>query len=74
MRDNIGLPELQARPIHLAHELGMQVVAECIETQAQANILSELACDYGQGYLVAPAEPEEQAARWLTTQHIPTGV
>ena len=60
--------------IHLAHELGMQVVAECIETQAQANILSELACDYGQGYLFAPAEPEDQAARWLTTQHIPTGV
>ncbi len=60
--------------IHLAHELGMQVVAECIETQAQADILSELACDYGQGYLFAPAEPEDHAARWLDTQRIPTGV
>jgi diguanylate cyclase (GGDEF)-like protein len=60
--------------IHLAHELGMQVVAECIETQAQADILSELACDFGQGFLFSPAEPEDKAARWLNKQHVSTGV
>ncbi|WP_374266485.1 EAL domain-containing protein [Zoogloea sp.] len=60
--------------IHLAHELGMQVVAECIETQAQADILDELDCDFGQGYLFAPAEPEDRAERWLEKQRIPTGV
>ena len=51
--------------IHLAHELGMSVVAECVETQAQADILRELACDFGQGYLFAPAEPEGRARQWL---------
>ncbi len=51
--------------IHLAHELGMSVVAGCVETQAQADILRELACDFGQGYLFAPAEPEGRARQWL---------
>ena len=29
----------------------MTVVAECIEDEAQLQILSEMGCDYGQGYL-----------------------
>jgi EAL domain-containing protein (putative c-di-GMP-specific phosphodiesterase class I) len=40
--------------IHLAHELGMSVVAECIETSAQADLLKELNCNFGQGYLFSP--------------------
>lgn len=54
--------------IHLAHELGMSVVAECVETQNQADILGRLHCDYGQGFLFAPAEPEERARLWLEGQ------
>ena len=57
--------------IHLAHELGMSVVAECVETQNQADILSRLHCDYGQGFLFAPAEPEERARLWLEGQSTP---
>jgi EAL domain-containing protein (putative c-di-GMP-specific phosphodiesterase class I) len=37
--------------IELAHDLGMTVVAECIENDAQLQILREMACDFGQGYL-----------------------
>lgn len=39
--------------INLAHSLGLDVVAEGIETEAQRDILRGLGCEYGQGYLFA---------------------
>jgi len=37
--------------IVMAHKLGIQVIAEGVETKSQARILREIGCDYGQGYL-----------------------
>jgi EAL domain-containing protein (putative c-di-GMP-specific phosphodiesterase class I) len=39
--------------ITMAHRLGILVIAEGIETEAQRDLLRELGCDYGQGYLFA---------------------
>lgn len=39
--------------IGLAHSLGLQVVAEGIETEQQLSFLREHRCDFGQGYLFA---------------------
>ncbi|SNT34792.1 diguanylate cyclase/phosphodiesterase [Noviherbaspirillum humi] len=39
--------------IRLAHSLGMEVVAEGVETEAQLALLKELKCDQTQGYLLA---------------------
>ncbi len=39
--------------VNLAHSLGLDVIAEGIETEAQLKILKGLGCEYGQGYLFA---------------------
>ncbi|RMH18525.1 MAG: EAL domain-containing protein, partial [Gemmatimonadetes bacterium] len=47
--------------IDLAHDLGMQVVAEGVETKAQAELLTELGCEHAQGFLWAHPVPLEDA-------------
>lgn len=53
------------RSTELAHDLGMTVIAECIESQAQADILRSLGCDLGQGYLYNRPLSTEQAEALL---------
>ncbi len=43
--------------VNLGHNLGLQVTAEGVETQAQLDILRSLGCDQIQGYLVARPAP-----------------
>lgn len=50
----------------LGHNLDMRLVADGVEDEAQRAILKELGCDRAQGFLFAPAEPPEQARRWLS--------
>ncbi len=56
--DGSNLPIVQA-VIALAHGLGIEVVAEGIETAAQSARLRELVCDRGQGFYYARPQPPE---------------
>lgn len=50
--------------VHLAHELGLEVVAEGVETRAQATLLAAMGCDVGQGYHYAPPLTARAAAQF----------
>ena len=47
--------------ISLGHQLGMDVIAEGIETAEQLTRLRELSCNYGQGYFFSKPLPKEAA-------------
>ncbi len=51
--------------ISLADALGLDVVAEGVETPGQAEILSGLGCHRAQGYLYAKPGPPEELERFL---------
>jgi EAL domain-containing protein (putative c-di-GMP-specific phosphodiesterase class I) len=52
--------------ISLAHSLHLKVVAEGVETQAQAEVLRKLGCDQMQGYLFSRPLTSAQMKRLLT--------
>ena len=54
--------------IKLGHGLGLQVVAEGIETQETANALRAMNCDLAQGYLYSPPVSLEKACSSLRQQ------
>ncbi|TPE55372.1 transporter substrate-binding domain-containing protein [Maribrevibacterium harenarium] len=60
--------KLVAATIAMAHELGMKVVAEGVETTAQHQILLELGCDYSQGWLYSKAQPKHMVTIALEKQ------
>jgi EAL domain-containing protein (putative c-di-GMP-specific phosphodiesterase class I) len=52
----------------LARQMGLQVTAEGIETEAQMTLLTAMGCDLGQGYWFdrpLPAAEALQRLRWL---------
>nr|WP_295773721.1 EAL domain-containing protein [Rhodoferax sp.] len=53
------------------HTLGLGTVAEGIETEGQAQLMAELGCDKGQGYLYS--KPLETAAlvAWVQARIAP---
>jgi len=56
--------------IDMAHSLNLKVVAEGIETQAEASFLRQHQCDCGQGYLFGKAVPAEQFQDMFEAQNL----
>lgn len=55
--------------IELAHNMGLQVVAEGIENQQTLELLQLMGCDYGQGYYMAKPMPIADFNQWLNKLH-----
>jgi PAS domain S-box-containing protein len=55
--------------VMLAHNLGLKVVAEGIEEKEQMEMLKQLGCEFGQGYLFSKPASAEAIEQLLTTQH-----
>jgi diguanylate cyclase (GGDEF)-like protein/PAS domain S-box-containing protein len=54
----------------LADTLGMAVVAEGIEQPSERDVLVDVGCQYGQGYLFSPPLDPGDAVTWLKKEHI----
>jgi EAL domain-containing protein (putative c-di-GMP-specific phosphodiesterase class I) len=51
--------------ISLAHSLNMKVIAEGVETEQHYRMLSDLGCEFGQGYWFARPISADEAAQLL---------
>jgi EAL domain-containing protein (putative c-di-GMP-specific phosphodiesterase class I) len=58
----------------LAHELGLSVVAEGVETHGQIAMIEEVGCEQAQGYLVSRPLDSVQAAQFILAQWVAPAV
>lgn len=54
--------------IELAHDMGLQVTAEGVETEAVLTRLGELGCDLAQGYVISRPVPVTALTAWLESK------
>lgn len=67
--DNADDAAITRAIISMAHNLGMRVVAEGVETQAQLDFLIQSQCDEFQGYLLARPMPLDQLIHLLENRN-----
>jgi len=79
--DRIFISEMRIDPpdqfistiIAMAHNMGLYVIAEGVETEAQRHALALLGCHGYQGYLISKPMPVRDFERWLKTRRpLPT--
>jgi EAL domain-containing protein (putative c-di-GMP-specific phosphodiesterase class I) len=56
--------------VRLAHTLGLEIVAEGIERATEREMLADIGCPMGQGYLFARPMPYRDAIRWLLAERV----
>ena len=70
MTENEGSAKIVKSVASLGRDLGLEVVAEGVETRAVAQRLLELGCEYGQGYGYAPALSAQEAEVYLNESYL----
>ncbi|MDH5371168.1 MAG: EAL domain-containing protein, partial [Gammaproteobacteria bacterium] len=55
--------------IDLAHNLGMQVIAEGIEIEDSIELLTILGCELGQGYFISRPVSDDIFEEWITNRN-----
>ncbi len=73
LEDNPGDTAIVEAIIGLARAMGMQTVAEGIETTGQAGALRALECELGQGYYFSEPLSANEASALLLTSLSPYG-
>lgn len=66
---NPGNAAIVTTIITLAHNLGLKVICEGVETKEQLDFLKERACDEIQGYYYSKPVPPEEFESWLEAFH-----
>lgn len=56
---------ISAAIVNLAHTLGLNVIAEGVETEDQLDFLNVKGCEYIQGFHVAKPMPKEEFIEWV---------
>jgi diguanylate cyclase (GGDEF)-like protein/PAS domain S-box-containing protein len=59
--------EISAATLALAHNLGLRVIAEGVETEAQRDFLIQHQCDYLQGFLFSKPLPADAVPEYCRT-------
>ena len=65
MEHDLGDARIVRSAIGLAHNLGLSVVAEGIESDAALTLLQQLRCDEGQGFHMSPPLPPADFCDWV---------
>jgi EAL domain-containing protein (putative c-di-GMP-specific phosphodiesterase class I) len=58
--------------VGLAHNLGLEVIAEGVETAAQLDHLKLLGCEFAQGFHISAPLPAAEATALLDGAAVPT--
>jgi diguanylate cyclase (GGDEF)-like protein len=65
MSESIDSAVIVRSTIELAHNLGLNVVAEGVETEEIFDMLTEMGCDVAQGFLFSRPLPADTCAAWI---------
>jgi diguanylate cyclase (GGDEF)-like protein len=73
MTESDGTAEIVRTIMRLARSLGMDVVAEGVETEGQRARLTDMECEFGQGYYFSKPMGEDDVEAFLFNRLPPTG-